>query len=256
MKVGPADDPANYMGPVISASAKKSIESYIEIGKTEGRLVSGGTPVEGDGYFLPPTVIADISGKARIFQEEIFGPVLAVTRAKDFEHALELANDSQYGLTGAVFSTNPDHIRDARGAFLCGESVCKPEMHGRDGRGASVRRLQHVRHGFEGRRTRLLVAVLTGEVHCGESRIASCYPLSRMSVLAAEALLTVEEAREIAAQNPNRKYELHYGELVEMTQPKYNHQNVQDRLREILPPKFLIVRKGFRRVWLSWHSGV
>ena len=120
VKVGPADDPANYMGPVISASAKKSIESYIEIGKTEGRLVSGGTPVEGDGYFLPPTVIADISGKARIFQEEIFGPVLAVTRAKDFEHALELANDSQYGLTGAVFSTNPDHIRDARERFFVG----------------------------------------------------------------------------------------------------------------------------------------
>ena len=120
VKVGPADDPANYMGPVISAGAKKSIEAYIEIGKTEGRVISGGMPVKGEGYFIPPTIIADVSGKARIFQEEIFGPVLAVTRANDFEQALELANDSQYGLTGAVYSTNPDHIRDARESFFVG----------------------------------------------------------------------------------------------------------------------------------------
>ena len=120
VKVGRADDPTNYMGPVISASAKKSIENYIEVGKTEGRLISGGTPIEGEGYFLPPTIFADIDGKARIFQEEIFGPVLAVTRASDFEHALTLANDSQYGLTGAVFSSNPDHIREARERFFVG----------------------------------------------------------------------------------------------------------------------------------------
>ncbi len=120
VKVGPAEDPANYMGPVISSGAKKSIEKYIEVGKTEGRLVSGGTPIEGEGYFLPPTIIADVDGKARIFQEEIFGPVLAVTRARDFEHALELANDSQYGLTGAVFSTNPQHVKEARERFFVG----------------------------------------------------------------------------------------------------------------------------------------
>ena len=79
-----------------------------------------GGAAPGDGYFIKPTVIADVKSDARIFQEEIFGPVLAVTKAKDFEHALDLANDSQYGLTGAVFSNNPEHIREARERFFVG----------------------------------------------------------------------------------------------------------------------------------------
>jgi 1-pyrroline-5-carboxylate dehydrogenase len=120
LKVGPSDDPANYMGPVISEGARRSILEYIETGKKEGRLLAGGDGAGGDGYFVPPTVIADVDSKARIFQEEIFGPVLAVTRAKDFDDALRLANDSQYGLTGAVFSTNPDHLRRAREQFFVG----------------------------------------------------------------------------------------------------------------------------------------
>ena len=69
---------------------------------------------------MPPTIIADVDAKARIFQEEIFGPVLAVTKARDFEHALELANDSQYGLTGAVYSNNPEHLRQAKERFHVG----------------------------------------------------------------------------------------------------------------------------------------
>jgi 1-pyrroline-5-carboxylate dehydrogenase len=120
LTVGPTDDPANYMGPIVSERAQKSIKEYIEIGKTEGRLVAGETPVPGEGYFLPPTIIADIDSKARIFQEEIFGPVLAVTKARDFEHALSLANDSQYGLTGAIFSTNKEHLARARDHFFVG----------------------------------------------------------------------------------------------------------------------------------------
>jgi 1-pyrroline-5-carboxylate dehydrogenase len=121
IQVGPADDPANYMGPVISESAQRSISSYIETGKSEGRLIAGGAaaPV-GNGYFIPPTVIADVPPSARIFQEEIFGPVLVVSKARNFEHALDLANDSQYGLTGAVFSNNPEHIRQARERFFVG----------------------------------------------------------------------------------------------------------------------------------------
>src|SRR5580704_14927090 len=106
LTVGPSDQPDNYMGPVINESAKRSILDYIEVGKKEGRLIAGGSAAPGDGYFVQPTVIADIDSKARIFQEEIFGPVLAVTKARDFDHALELANDSEYGLTGAVFSKN------------------------------------------------------------------------------------------------------------------------------------------------------
>ncbi len=120
IKMGPSDDPGNYMGPVISAGARKNILQYIETGKQEGRLIAGGeAPAEG-GYFVPPTIIADVDSKARVFQEEIFGPVLAITKARDFEHALELANDSQYGLTGAVFSRNPDHLRQAREQFHVG----------------------------------------------------------------------------------------------------------------------------------------
>jgi 1-pyrroline-5-carboxylate dehydrogenase len=82
IKIGPADESGNYMGPVISAGAKKSIEEYIEIGKQEGRVVCGAEPSDGEGYFIKPTVIADVSPKARIFQEEIFGPVLAVSEGE------------------------------------------------------------------------------------------------------------------------------------------------------------------------------
>jgi 1-pyrroline-5-carboxylate dehydrogenase len=120
LKVGPSDDPANFMGPVISASARKTIVNYIETGKKEGRLVAGDQPAPDGGYYIQPTIIADVDSKARIFQEEIFGPVLAVTKAKNFEHALDLANDSQYGLTGAVFSNTPAHLNEAKQRFHVG----------------------------------------------------------------------------------------------------------------------------------------
>jgi 1-pyrroline-5-carboxylate dehydrogenase len=118
--IGPSDEPENYMGPVINARAKESILSYIEAGKREGRLLTGGKPTDGEGYFIKPTVIADIPPKARIFQEEIFGPVLAVTKAKDFDQALEFANDSEYGLTGAVFTTDPAKVEKAKRQFFVG----------------------------------------------------------------------------------------------------------------------------------------
>ena len=120
IKMGSSDDPGNYMGPVISASAMKSILEYIEVGKQEGRVVVGGDGPREGGYFVPPTVIADVDSKARIFQEEIFGPVLAVTKARNFEHALDLANDTQYGLTGAVYSNDSEHLRQARERFHVG----------------------------------------------------------------------------------------------------------------------------------------
>jgi 1-pyrroline-5-carboxylate dehydrogenase len=120
LTVGPSDEPKNYMGPIISERAYKSIRDYIEVGKTEGRAVLADAEVPANGYFIPPTVIADVSSKARIFQEEIFGPVLSVTKAKDFEQALEFANDSQYGLTGAIFSNNRNHLQKARERFFVG----------------------------------------------------------------------------------------------------------------------------------------
>jgi len=120
IKVGSADDPGNSMGPVISEGARRGILKYIETGKREARLVTGDAAVPGGGFFVPPTIFADVDSKATIFQEEIFGPVLAVTEARDFEHALELANDSEYGLTGAVFSNDAGHLRQARERFHVG----------------------------------------------------------------------------------------------------------------------------------------
>lgn len=120
LSIGPSDQLGNYMGPVINAGAKESILDYIATGKKEGRLVTGGEAGEGEGYFIKPTVIADVGPQARIFQEEIFGPVLAVTKAKDFNEALAFANDTEYGLTGAVFTSNPAKIKQAKEQFFVG----------------------------------------------------------------------------------------------------------------------------------------
>jgi 1-pyrroline-5-carboxylate dehydrogenase len=120
IRVGESEDLANYMGPVINERSRKSILAYIEIGKSEGRLIAGGSAAPGDGFFIQPTVIADIGPESRLFQEEIFGPVLAVTKARDFEDALALANNSEYGLTGAVYTLNPDKIRAAKQRFFVG----------------------------------------------------------------------------------------------------------------------------------------
>jgi 1-pyrroline-5-carboxylate dehydrogenase len=120
IRVGPADDPANYMGPVINERARQSILRYVETGKREGRLIAGGGPAEGDGYYIRPTVIADVPRDAVIFREEIFGPVLAVTKAKDFDEAIDLANASEYGLTGAVYTNNRDKMKRAAAEFFTG----------------------------------------------------------------------------------------------------------------------------------------
>jgi len=120
MKVGPAEDGNNFMGPVINKSAMKTILEYIAAGKKEGRLLTGGGAVGSDGYFIEPTVIADVKPNAKIAQEEIFGPVLAVMPAKDFDHALEIANGTEYGLTGAVYTTNPKKLERAAEEFHVG----------------------------------------------------------------------------------------------------------------------------------------
>lgn len=120
IRTGSPEDPQYYMGPVISAGAKKSILGYIVVGKTEGDLLVGGDDVPAEGHYIPPTIIANVDSKARVFQEEIFGPVLAVAKARDFDHALAMANDSPYGLTGAIYSRNAAHLERAREEFLVG----------------------------------------------------------------------------------------------------------------------------------------
>jgi 1-pyrroline-5-carboxylate dehydrogenase len=109
-----------FMGAVIDQASYDKINSYIEIGKKEGRAVLTGTPVPWGGYFVPPTIIADVAPDARLAQEEIFGPVLAVVKAKDFEDALAIANSTEYGLTGALFSNNRTRLERARYEFHVG----------------------------------------------------------------------------------------------------------------------------------------
>ena len=117
-------DPAENKstGPVVNEGAMKSILEYIEIGRKEGRLIHGGgrATEPADGYYIQPTVIADVAPNARISQEEIFGPVLAVIKAKDFEESLAIANNTEYGLTGAVYSTSREKLERARTEFHVG----------------------------------------------------------------------------------------------------------------------------------------
>ncbi len=120
ISVGPSENPENYMGPVVSETAMKGILDYIEVGKKEGKLLLGGGRAPGNGYFVQPTVIADVDPKARIAQEEIFGPVLAVIKAKDFDDALRIANDTEFGLTGAVYSKNKAKLEKAEEVFHVG----------------------------------------------------------------------------------------------------------------------------------------
>ena len=119
LKLGPAEE--NYrVNAVISAKAQESILDYIAKGKEEARLALGGKPARPEGYYLEPTVFAEVPEGAVIAREEIFGPVVAVMRAKDFEDALRIANDSPYGLTGGLISRQRERIERARREFMVG----------------------------------------------------------------------------------------------------------------------------------------
>lgn len=121
IQVGDPAENAN-MGAVINEGSMKTILGYIEQGKKDGRFITGGERATnaGDGYFIQPTVIADIPPKSKLEQEEIFGPVLAVIKARGFDHALEIANDTEFGLTGAVYTSSRDKIDRAIGEFHVG----------------------------------------------------------------------------------------------------------------------------------------
>ncbi len=120
------DPAANfYAGPVINETAYRRVLDYIEVGKSEARLLLGGEPLEPaenktGGYFVPPTVFVDVPPSARIAREEIFGPVLAVIPSHSFDEALEIANATEYGLTGAIYSSSADKLARARNEFQVG----------------------------------------------------------------------------------------------------------------------------------------
>ncbi|HVS81415.1 MAG TPA: L-glutamate gamma-semialdehyde dehydrogenase [Pyrinomonadaceae bacterium] len=121
IRVGDPSDNATTMSAVINEKAFKSINSYVEKGKAEGgRVVAGGGSDGEQGFFIEPTVIADVKPGSTIEQEEIFGPVLAVIKANDYDDALRIANDTQFGLTGAVYSTDEAKIERARREFHVG----------------------------------------------------------------------------------------------------------------------------------------
>jgi 1-pyrroline-5-carboxylate dehydrogenase len=108
------------MGPVNDQAAFDKVMSYVEIGKGEGRLVHGGEGDDTKGWFIQPTIFADVDENARLMKEEIFGPVVAFSKARDFDHAIEIANNTEYGLTGAVISNNRANIEKAREDFHVG----------------------------------------------------------------------------------------------------------------------------------------
>lgn len=119
IQVGPAED--NFrMGPVINNSARQGILEYMEIGKKEGKLLCGGGIAEGNGSYLQPTVFYDIDPMARISQEEIFGPVLAIIKSNNYDHALKIANNTKFGLTGAVYTKDRARLERARKELLIG----------------------------------------------------------------------------------------------------------------------------------------
>ncbi len=119
LTMGEVTEPETLIGPVVDENAMQKITEYIEIGKGEGRLVVGGGH-HSPGYFIEPTVIADVDPHARIAQEEIFGPVLAVIKAKDFDDAMQIANGTEYGLTGSLYSQDTQRIERAKEEYHVG----------------------------------------------------------------------------------------------------------------------------------------
>jgi RHH-type transcriptional regulator, proline utilization regulon repressor / proline dehydrogenase / delta 1-pyrroline-5-carboxylate dehydrogenase len=119
LAIGPAEDPTFFMGPVVDDKAQANVLKYIDIAKSEGKLLFS-SPVPNGGYYAPLTIVEGITPEHRIAQEEVFGPVLVVMKVKNFDQAIEWANSTRYSLTGAVFSRSPKHLEKAREQFNVG----------------------------------------------------------------------------------------------------------------------------------------
>ncbi|NLC04971.1 MAG: L-glutamate gamma-semialdehyde dehydrogenase [Erysipelothrix sp.] len=120
IQMGNVEHFENKMGPVNDINAFRKVTSYFEVGQNEGRLLIGGHSDDSVGYFIEPTVYVDVEPTSTLMQEEIFGPILAVCKVKDFDEALEVANNTEYGLTGAVISSNREHLERAKEEFHVG----------------------------------------------------------------------------------------------------------------------------------------
>ena len=114
LRIGPAENPENFLGPLVDASLQKNVLEYIEIAEAEGKTLVKRSDLPDKGAYVPLLIVEDVMPEHRIAQEEVFGPVLAVMRAKDFDEALELALSTRFALTGAVFSRSPENLAKAR----------------------------------------------------------------------------------------------------------------------------------------------
>jgi len=121
MRVGPAELPGNIIGPVINREAQQRIRSIIEAGKKDAKLAwQGSVPEDSNACYVSPAIFADVPPSSALFREEIFGPVLTVTRANDFGEAIALANDSDFALTGGCYSRSPENIARVKVEMVCG----------------------------------------------------------------------------------------------------------------------------------------
>jgi 1-pyrroline-5-carboxylate dehydrogenase len=120
LSVGDVRDPSNSVGAVINAAAQKKILEYVDIGKKEGKVVAGGDAGPSQGFFVMPTVVDGIEPSDRLAREEIFGPVLAVLTVRDFDEGVRVANDSEYGLTGSLYSRDRERLARGKRELHCG----------------------------------------------------------------------------------------------------------------------------------------
>ncbi len=156
--VGPPEDPETVVGPVIDADARDRILRYQAIAASEGRTVLAADPgaLAPKGHYVGPMIVADVPPGARVAQEEIFGPILAVIRATDLDDALRIANGTPYALTGGLYSRSPAHIDKVKRKLRVGNVYINRTDHRRPGRPPAVRRLQAVRdRRCQGRRIRI-----------------------------------------------------------------------------------------------------
>ena len=120
LKIGPSEDPLNYMGPVADAGQQRNVLEYIKVAESEGRVLVKRTDIPAEGCYVPLVIVDNIKPEHRIAQEEVFGPVLAVMRAKTFDEALDIANSTRFSLTGGVFSRSPENLAKAKEKFRVG----------------------------------------------------------------------------------------------------------------------------------------
>ncbi len=120
LPIGPAEEPSTFVGPLIDAEAAERVQAFIEQGAREAKLACRVEDVPAEGHFVGPAIFDEVDPRSSIARQEIFGPVVAILAARDFDHALEIANDSEYGLTGGLYSRHPRHIEQAKRDFRVG----------------------------------------------------------------------------------------------------------------------------------------